>query len=190
MNGSGYGTLFAISTNGSVFTNLFSFNFTGGAAPYSDLLLVNNTLYGTCTSSGANFAGSLFSINTDGTGFVDLYDFPIVGYNGSSYTNNTGAEPWAGVVMAGNTLFGVTPTGGLGGAGTVFALALGNSAPVPIPLDVQAGTGAITLSWSNPAFLLQATSALGIPFTNVPNATSPYQIGSANPQMFFRLQAN
>src|SRR5438034_59863 len=63
------GTIFAIRTDGSDFTNLHSF--TGGSDggdPVAELVLSNNTLYGTA-SSGGNWAnGTLFAIHTDGTG--------------------------------------------------------------------------------------------------------------------------
>jgi uncharacterized repeat protein (TIGR03803 family) len=188
----GYGTIFAISTNGTGFTNILYLDFTKGSTPYSQLLLTNNTLYGTATSGGANYSGTVFSVNTDGTGLTDLYDFPLAEYSGSAYTNSSGAEPWAGLVMSDNTLFGVTPAGGAGGVGTVFAVILPSSAPVPIPLDVQVTGGTVVLSWIGPEFSLQSASSLGSAFTNVPGATSPYIVSptSAQSQQFFRLQAN
>jgi len=56
------GTLFAINTDGSGFTSLYSF--TGGsdgADPQSDLVLSGNTLYGTANSGGASGNGTVFS---------------------------------------------------------------------------------------------------------------------------------
>ncbi len=188
--GNGYGTIFSINTNGTGFKPVLSFNFTQGAAPYSDLLLTNNILYGTTTSGGSHFAGTVFSANTNGTGLADLYDFPPAQYSGSAYTNSTGAEPRAGLVLSGRTLFGVTPTGGTGGVGTVYGLILSSSAPVPIPLNVQVNGGTLVLSWSDPAFSLQSTAILGIPFSNVPGAASPFTIHPTNSQEFFRLQSN
>ena len=58
----GNGTLFAINTDGSGFTSLYSF--TGGsdgADPQSDLVLSGNTLYGTANSGGASGNGTVFS---------------------------------------------------------------------------------------------------------------------------------
>jgi uncharacterized repeat protein (TIGR03803 family) len=56
------GTLFAINTDGSGFTNLYSF--TGGGDegnPGADLVLFGNTLYGTAASGGSSGNGIVFS---------------------------------------------------------------------------------------------------------------------------------
>jgi uncharacterized repeat protein (TIGR03803 family) len=151
-------------------------------------LLLNNTLYGTTSAGSTNFEGIVFKINTDGGGFVDLHDFLGVGYNGSAYTNSTGAEPWAGLVASGSTLFGVTPTGGTGGAGTIYALTLPTAASVS--LNAQRTGGLVVLGWTNTAFSLQSAPSLGSSFTNVPGAGSPYTVFPTNPQQFFRLEAN
>jgi uncharacterized repeat protein (TIGR03803 family) len=187
-SGFGYGTIFALNADGTGFTNLFYFDASNGAFPYSDLLLIDNTLYGTTSGGGANFAGTVFKINTDGGGFVDLHDFLGAGYNGSAYTNGTGAEPWAGLVASGSTLFGVTPTGGTGGVGTVYALTL--PATASIPLNAQLTGGLLVLSWTNTAFSLQGAPNLGSSFIDVPGAGSPYTVFPTNSQQFFRLQAN
>ena len=41
-----------------------------GAFPYSGLVLLGNTLYGTTTQGGSGGVGTVFSVNTDGTGFT------------------------------------------------------------------------------------------------------------------------
>jgi len=56
---SGNGTVFAVNTDGSVFTNLYSF--TGGndgGAPRAGLILSGNTLYGTTTGGGSSGYGT------------------------------------------------------------------------------------------------------------------------------------
>ncbi len=193
--GNGYGTIFAINTNGTGFTNIFYFHATDGAYPYSDLLLVGSTLYGTTSSGvgsgGSDNAGTVFQINTDGSGFNKLYGFPVPNYSGSAYTNSTGAEPWAGVVLSGNNLFGVTPTGGTGGVGTVYVLTLPIIvSPSPIPVDFQVTGGALVLSWTNAAFSLQSASIVTGIYNTVSGAVSPYTVPPTNSQQFFRLQAN
>jgi len=188
--GNGYGTIFSIKTNGTGFSNIRSFNYTLGAVPYSTLLLANGLLYGTTTEGGAFAAGTVFSVNTDGSGLTDLYSFPISSYSGAAYTNSTGDEPWAGVVTSGTALFGVTPSGGLGGTGNVYGVTLPGAATMPAPINIQANGSTIMVSWTSSSFTLQATPALGIPFTNVPAATSPYSITPTNSQQYFRLQAN
>jgi uncharacterized repeat protein (TIGR03803 family) len=61
----GQGTLFALNTDGTGFTNLY--NFTGGddgAQPNSRLLLSGNTLYGTAGGLGGSLGhGTVFSIS-------------------------------------------------------------------------------------------------------------------------------
>jgi uncharacterized repeat protein (TIGR03803 family) len=188
--GAGYGTIFAISTQGTGFTNILNFNFTQGSTPYCELLLTSQTLYGTTTSAGAHYSGTVFSVKTNGTDLTDLYDFPAAAYSGSAYTNSAGAGPFAGLIMSDGTLFGVTPAGGTGGVGTVYALTLSSSAPVPIALNVQVTGGTVVLSWTTSAFSLQSAPSLGGPFSNIAGATSPYTVSTTNSQQFFRLQAN
>src|ERR1039457_4216666 len=125
----GCGTVFAINTNGTSFTNLHSFTATSGslltnsdgATPVASLVLSGNTLYGTASAGGTNGCGTVFAINTNGTGFTVLHTFAAttVPY---PYTNSGGANPHGGLLLAGSTLYGTTLWGGSGGAGTVFAI--------------------------------------------------------------------
>jgi uncharacterized repeat protein (TIGR03803 family) len=111
---SGYGTVFAINTNGMGFTTLYSFtNGSDGANPKAGLILSGNTLYGTAYSGGTNGYGTVFAINTNGMGFTNLYSFT----GGSD-----GANPEAGLILSGNTLYGTAYSGGNSGSGTVFAV--------------------------------------------------------------------
>src|ERR1022692_2341875 len=73
---SGVGTVFAVSTNGTGFTNLY--NFSGGddgVNPQGGLVLAGSTLYGTTFNGGTNGNGTVFAINTNGAGFTKLYSF-------------------------------------------------------------------------------------------------------------------
>lgn len=113
------GTVFKLNTDGSGFTNLHNFDFNDGAYPLASLVLSGNTLYGTAASSRSN--GVVFAVNTDGTGFADRYSFS--GYTGlpqNNPTNSDGANPYAGVILSGNTLYGTTYYGGASGYGAVF----------------------------------------------------------------------
>jgi len=118
---SGVGTVFAVNTNGTGFTNLHSFtatsgpNFTNsdGANPYAGLILSGNTLYGTAQAGGSSGNGTVFAVSTNGTGFTNLYNFS---------GGNDGANPEGGLVLSGNTLYGTTFYGGTNGNGTVFAV--------------------------------------------------------------------
>jgi hypothetical protein len=124
---------------------------------------------------------------------TDLYGFPAATFNTNynATTNTTGEGPWAGVVLAGNALYGVTPAGGIGGAGVIYIVTLPPvTTLLPIPLNATPGAGIITLSWTNAAFFLQAGPAPTGPFTNLPGAISSVPISTTNAQEFFRLQAN
>jgi len=112
--GLGHGTVFAVNTDGTGFTTLHSF--TGGddgADPIAALILSGNTLYGTADSGGSQGHGTVFALNTNGTAFTTLHNF--IG-------GNDGANPEAGLVLSGNTLYGTAYGGGGSGWGTVFAV--------------------------------------------------------------------
>src|SRR6266403_382999 len=116
---SGNGTVFAVNTDGSGFTNLY--RFTGGndgSAPAAGLVLSGNPLYGTTTAGGSSGNGTVFAVNTGGSGFTNLY-----GFTGGS----DGSAPAAGLVLSGNTLYGTASAGGSSGNGTVFAVNTGGS---------------------------------------------------------------
>ncbi len=138
--GSGAGTVFALYTDGTGFTNLHSFSGrTDGANPASPLVLSGNTLFGTAPNGGSSGAGTVFALHTDGTGFDSLYSFTApVKPNGGYYgLNSDGANPAGALVLSGNTLYGTAPNGGSLGSGTVFSLAL---AMEPL-LSVNGGMG-------------------------------------------------
>jgi uncharacterized repeat protein (TIGR03803 family) len=116
------GTVFAVNTDGTGFTNLYSF--TGGSdggGSLAGLILANNTLYGTASAGGTGGNGTVFKVNTDGTGFINLHSFTETSTNSSGfYTNSDGATPSAGLILSGNTLYGTAYGGGSSGNGTVF----------------------------------------------------------------------
>lgn len=117
-NGGGltYGTVFAVNTDGSGFTNLHSFvPGSDGANPDAGLFLVNGDLYGTTQLGGSPGYGTVFQVNTTGTSFTNLHTFTDV---------NDGGHPYSSVILSGNTLYGTTSQGGGGAssAGTVFKI--------------------------------------------------------------------
>src|ERR1035437_3399283 len=132
------GTLFAVNTNGTgfatlhVFTAVSGLHYTNsdGAFVWGPLILSGNTLYGTADGGGSGGVGTVFAVNTNGTGFTVLHSFaalsvPFNPYDSTyypPYTNSDGACPDAGLVLSGNTLYGVTDWGGSSGWGTVFAV--------------------------------------------------------------------
>src|SRR6267154_2705041 len=101
---SGNGTVFAVNTDGSGFTNLHGF--TGGndgGAPYAGLILSSNTLYGTASVGGSSGNGTVFAVNTDGSGFTNLH-----GFTGG----DDGGIPTASLILSGNILYGTASAGG------------------------------------------------------------------------------
>jgi len=119
----GGGTLFAIHTDGSGFANLHSFIPTSdGNGPYAGLVSSGSTLYGTANYGGGSDNGTIFAINTDGTGFTNLHNFAASVGNPPYKTNSDGANPQGGLILSGNTLYGMTSFGGSSGSGTVFAM--------------------------------------------------------------------
>jgi uncharacterized repeat protein (TIGR03803 family) len=120
----GEGTVFKVSTDGTGFTNLYSFTAinsntnSDGANPQSALALSGNTLYGTTQHGGSGGEGTVFKVNTDGTHFTNLYNFTAI----NNSTNSDGAGPVADLVLSGNTLYGTTQFGGSGGDGTMFKI--------------------------------------------------------------------
>jgi uncharacterized repeat protein (TIGR03803 family) len=146
----GWGAVFAINTDGTGFTNLYSFSNNDGNNP-SGLLLDGSTLYGV-TAAGGDLGGkhygngTVFAINTDGADFIDLYYF-------SGWDD--GYEPFAGLVLSNNTLFGTAQAGGTFGPGTTLS---GNGTVFAINTD---GTGFTTLY----SFTAPNTNSLGV-YTN------------------------
>ena len=112
---SGYGTVFAVNTDGTGFTNLHSF--TGGTNdgvyPNGGLILSGNTLYGTANQGGTGNNGTIFGVNTDGTGYATLHYFA---------GDSQGAQPTCALLLSGDTLYGTTDYGGSANDGTVFGV--------------------------------------------------------------------
>jgi uncharacterized repeat protein (TIGR03803 family) len=85
------------------------------------LILSGNTVYGTASGGGANGNGTVFAVNTNGAGFTNLYTFTAP-YFVAEATNSDGANPQAGLILSGDTLYGTATSGGANGNGTVFAV--------------------------------------------------------------------
>lgn len=129
------GTVFAINTDGTGFTNVYSFSEEywdpaidastngDGANPTGELVRAGNTLYGVAQAGGAGSEGTVFAVNTDGTGFATLYNFsPLAANQYNQETNFDGAGPSSGLALSGNILYGTTQTGGIYSYGTTFSI--------------------------------------------------------------------
>jgi uncharacterized repeat protein (TIGR03803 family) len=137
---SGNGTIFAVATNGTNFRILHTFTATpyysyansDGAAPYSGLLSLGQTLYGTASKGGKWAKGTVFAMNIDGTRFTNLFDF-TPGPDSLPFINRSGAYPMAGLVFSRSALYGTAYVGGTAGNGTVFSLSLRPIRPIRRP---------------------------------------------------------
>jgi uncharacterized repeat protein (TIGR03803 family) len=136
------GSVFKVNTDGSGFTNLHVFsptaillpisyafqdgptNADGNGPSWGSLVLSGNTLYGTTTDGGASGEGTVYAVNTDGTGFANLHSFGFYYEDNAlgTLTNKDGGFPLAGLVLSGETLYGVTSEGGYYGGGTIFGI--------------------------------------------------------------------
>jgi uncharacterized repeat protein (TIGR03803 family) len=131
----GNGMIFTLNTNGTGFATLYTFSRTAlsssgagftnsdGANP-AGLILSGNMLYGTTSAGGTNGAGTVFALNTNGSGFLTLHTFNRSSFDvhALSSTNSDGAQPQAGLLLSGGTLYGTTLNAGTNGFGTVFAV--------------------------------------------------------------------
>ena len=103
---SGNGTLFALNTDGSGFTTLYSFSGgSDGADPETELVISGNTLYGTANSGGSSANGTVFSftlrpqltITPIGTNVVLTWPTTVSGYSLQSTLNLGPAASWGPV---------------------------------------------------------------------------------------------
>ena len=187
----GSGTIFAASTNGLIFTNLYNFTANAGspatngdgANPRSGLVWVSNTLYGT-TYNGGLSSGTIFAIGTNGLGFTNLHNFTV--NDVYPYTNSDGAHPNAGLIFSGNALYGTATGGGnpdsFTGAGTVFSLAIGPATINPPTLSIlRSGTNVI-LTWPTNAtgFNLEFATNLVSPAAWNTNLPAPVVVNTNN----------
>ncbi|MGA7284068.1 MAG: choice-of-anchor tandem repeat GloVer-containing protein [Candidatus Cybelea sp.] len=82
-----------------------------GTRPYSGLINVGGTLYGTTQAGGKRNGGTVFAITTSGSEHVVF-----------SFGGKTGNDPRANLTSVNGVLYGTTYNGGATGNGTVFSL--------------------------------------------------------------------
>lgn len=108
-----FGTVYRLTTNGTI-TTLISFDgFNNGSAPQCPLFQdADGSLYGMTSLSGPGLRGTIFRLTTNG----DLTTLV-------SFNSTNGATPRDGLIRAhdGN-FYGTTAGGGAGNAGTVFRM--------------------------------------------------------------------
>lgn len=78
---------------------------------------------------------------------------------------------------------------GFGGVGDTPADAIDNISltPLVIPLQIRLNAPAVTLTWTNAAYVLQSALWVSGPYTNVDGANSPYTTPASGAAQFFRV---
>jgi len=196
VDGSGYGTVFKINTNGSSYAILHNFDSavgSDGKYPWPSLVIGNDgALYGTCSGGGTgtspaqNFgAGIVFKLNMVGSGYTILYNF------GS--TSADGYSPRSTLVRASDGgLFGTTPLGGELNRGVLFRLA---PSPAVISLLGPTSGNQMQIAVSSAPYFnyrIEASTdhAHWVVLTNLSNSTGTMQVTDPDalklPQRFYR----
>src|ERR1017187_9728937 len=98
LNNYGSGTVFNVTTNGTL-TVLAFFNNTNGAAPVTGLTLgTDGSFYGTTSGGGSNDYGTIFRLTTNGTLTMLV-----------AFANTNGAKPFGGLTLGSDgNLYGTT----------------------------------------------------------------------------------
>ena len=174
------GTVFKINIDGTDFEELHGFNGLDGVYPSGTLAISGSTIYGATGMGGINsISGTVFQINTDGTGFRSRHQF----------SGLDGEGPWDGVIVSGDTLYGVTASGGDLNRGVAYSLSLAAD-PDPIPLYSYTNSNNLIFLWSDSAFTLETSPTISGSYSNIPEATSPYTNVMSENARFFRLKRN
>ncbi|MFA6923790.1 MAG: choice-of-anchor tandem repeat GloVer-containing protein [Bacteroidales bacterium] len=108
------GTIYKISTDGTGFAVLYSFN-TGnnGLNPWGGLVMSGSVLYGTTYDGGVSSGeGVIFKFNTVGSVYTVLHTF----------AGTDGGYPVATLALSGTALYGTTSAGGTNNMGVVFTI--------------------------------------------------------------------
>jgi uncharacterized repeat protein (TIGR03803 family) len=127
----GDGTIFKVAVNGDE-TVLYSFGgkVADGQNPYAGLVMDSaGNLYGTTQKGGAYAAGTVFELSAGGAETV-LHSFYALGLG------SDGQNPQGTLIMDGaGNLYGTTPNGGDGMAGTVFKVSAGGTETILYSFD-------------------------------------------------------
>jgi uncharacterized repeat protein (TIGR03803 family) len=106
------GALFKLNTDGTGYTNFFSFGGSTGTGPHN-LILSSGLLYGITGEGGSGGGGTVFRVNSDGSGYTNLHVF--------STANSNACRPGA-MVLSGSSFYGTTTSGGTAGQGALFKI--------------------------------------------------------------------
>lgn len=108
------GFIYRLKTDGSDFTNIFSFDGpSSGTGPYGALISDGTFLYGMTTYGGLLNQGTAFKVKKDGTSYQKLMDMQ---------DDPNGSLPYGSLVYDGTYLYGMTNIGGEYNYGTIFKI--------------------------------------------------------------------
>ncbi len=155
------GVVFQINTDGSGFAELHDFGSgSEGAQPQGSLVVSGTKLYGLTQTGGSSGKGVVFQLNTNGSDFSVLKTF-----SGGS----DGAYPSGDLALFGTGLYGGTSSGGDGGGGIIFGLAL----PSVAPMIVAPPSSQIVVAGSNISFTVHASGLPILAYRWMLNETNP-----------------
>jgi uncharacterized repeat protein (TIGR03803 family) len=109
------GCIFSIDTSGTGYKDILAFNGVNGEYPAGTLAysVTDGLIYGMTTGGGADSVGNIFTLDTNGTNYTDIFDFDTA----------EGVNPAGSVILTGgNTIYGMTNSGGSHNNGTIFRL--------------------------------------------------------------------
>lgn len=119
------GLLYSYNLSTGTYTILHSFDGNDGQLPTGELLQSGSTLYGVTEYGGADDDGAIYSFNLSTDQFNLIH----------SFDGADGANPWQNsLVLANNTIYGMTSDGGTDSDGVIFSVAL----PEPATLGILA----------------------------------------------------
>ena len=157
---SGYGTIFQVTTNGTL-TTLVSFSSWGPPQAQAALTLGSDgNFYGTTYYGGSTDNGTVFQVTTNGT-LTTLV----------SFSNTNGASPNGLALGNDGNFYGTTTSGGSSGFGTVFRLLL----PPVIIVQPQSQTNNAGAAVT---FLVSATSLTPMGYQWQKNSTNLVDSGN------------
>ncbi len=102
------------------YETLYSFDGLNENGPQAGLIFSSNTLYGTTAFGDDWDNGAVFAFSLDCNCLVPLHSFTELSNDEEGGPNSDGANPYAGLILSGNTLYGTTCEGGASANGSVF----------------------------------------------------------------------
>jgi len=162
--GYGYGTVFKVTTNGTL-TTLVSFNITNGASPHAALTLGSDgNFYGTTDDGGSYDYGTIFQVTTNGVLTT------LVSFN----ENHSAFQEAAMALGNDGNFYGTTYGGGSYNDGTIFKVTTNGTLTTLVSFNGTNGANSYaTLTLGNDGNFYGTTSQGGII-----NSTYPSGLGT------------